>query len=119
MRCRKCGAFVYEDQEVRRETSGARTRLVCLVGHSIYVARTDSRGRPIILDHPARLRPRPGSQAQHIGRRVDNKTARWHERTVKKGRCPHCGKPCQPYRACEARRRYKRLWQREKAAGLA
>lgn len=36
------------------------------------------------------------------------KNKAYRKRCQAAGLCPHCGKPCAPYRECEARRAYKR-----------
>lgn len=33
----------------------------------------------------------------------------YRQRCAAEGRCPHCGKPCAPYRECQQRRDYKRI----------
>ena len=50
-----------------------------------------------------------------------DKYQRYRAKCINEGRCPHCGKPCAPYRTCEARRERKRflyLLRRMVAAGL-
>ena len=41
----------------------------------------------------------------------NRKAAAWKARQVAMGRCPHCGKPCAPYRECERRRFTRRFYR--------
>jgi hypothetical protein len=38
-----------------------------------------------------------------------DKHSRWRQKMVSEGRCPHCGKPCEPFYECEQRRANKKI----------
>lgn len=37
-----------------------------------------------------------------------NKQTKYRRKMAECGRCPHCGKPCEPYYACDERRKAQR-----------
>lgn len=50
----------------------------------------------------------PRTRTGYSHKRTFTKQARYRQRLIESGRCPHCGRPCQPYYECEDMRRKRR-----------
>lgn len=62
------------------------------------------------------LPPRPGSRTHMRGVIADTNKARYRQRMIAAGRCPHCGTPCAPYFLCARHREYKKQFNRARRA---